>query len=254
MLNPLRYRGYVYDEDSGFYYLQSRYYDPVTHRFINADGLVSTGTGILGHNMFAYCNNNPVNRYDPTGCSWLSNAWNSVKNFGKKVWNSITTWCGNTFGAGSSTTATISNNEIQIIPEPSPITIKTGNQTTQTISQHGNSSNPISVYANKDAQHPIKSSSAGININIDDFTLDLSTGLDDIGLYGSLTNGNTTNSFGVKLNLSELKVGFEGSTAVQWDNTIETAYTNVSVSGWTIVAVYILVSTGQYVQSPSYAY
>ena len=66
-LQPFRYRSYYYDTDSGFYYLQSRYYDPVTHRFINADGLVSTGTGILGHNMFAYCNNNPVNYSDPTG-------------------------------------------------------------------------------------------------------------------------------------------------------------------------------------------
>ncbi len=64
---PFRYRGYYYDRDSGFYYLQSRYYDPLTHRFINADGYVSTGTGILGHNMFACCDNNPVNYFDPTG-------------------------------------------------------------------------------------------------------------------------------------------------------------------------------------------
>lgn len=49
------------------YYLQSRYYDPNTCRFINADGYVSTGQGILGNNMFAYCGNNPVMGYDPTG-------------------------------------------------------------------------------------------------------------------------------------------------------------------------------------------
>ena len=48
--------------------MQSRYYDPEVGRFINADGLVDTGTGLLGANMFAYCNNNPVNGYDPTGC------------------------------------------------------------------------------------------------------------------------------------------------------------------------------------------
>ena len=35
--NPLRYRGYIYDTETGFYYLQSRYYDPANHRFINAD-------------------------------------------------------------------------------------------------------------------------------------------------------------------------------------------------------------------------
>ena len=67
MLNPLRYRGYVYDEESGLYYLQSRYYDPEIGRFINADALVSTGQGLLGNNMFAYCGNNPINRVDPSG-------------------------------------------------------------------------------------------------------------------------------------------------------------------------------------------
>ncbi len=66
-LNPLRYRGYYYDTETGFYYLQSRYYDPVTHRFINADSYASTGQGLLGHNMFAYCRNNPVTRKDVTG-------------------------------------------------------------------------------------------------------------------------------------------------------------------------------------------
>jgi len=64
---PFRYRSYYYDTDSKFYYLQSRYYDPLTHRFINADGLVSTGTSVLGFNMFAYCDNNPVNFTDSSG-------------------------------------------------------------------------------------------------------------------------------------------------------------------------------------------
>ena len=53
-LNPFRYRGYVYDTETGLYYLGSRYYNPETGRFINADGYVSTGQGIVGNNMFAY--------------------------------------------------------------------------------------------------------------------------------------------------------------------------------------------------------
>lgn len=65
--NPLTYRGYVYDWETGLYYLQSRYYNPEWGRFINADGLVSTGQGLLGNNMFAYCLNNSVNGYDPFG-------------------------------------------------------------------------------------------------------------------------------------------------------------------------------------------
>ena len=70
-LNPIRYKSYYYDTETGFYYLQSRYYDPITTRFINADGLISTGTGVLGYNMFAYCNNNPIMFADPSGnCPW----------------------------------------------------------------------------------------------------------------------------------------------------------------------------------------
>jgi RHS repeat-associated protein len=66
-LNPLRYRGYVYDTETGYYYLQSRYYDPKIGRFINADAFASTGQGLLGNNMYAYCNNNPICHIDPTG-------------------------------------------------------------------------------------------------------------------------------------------------------------------------------------------
>lgn len=65
--NPLRYRGYYYESETGFYYLQSRYYDPVTLRFVNADAYISTGQGILETNMYAYCLNNPVNMIDSTG-------------------------------------------------------------------------------------------------------------------------------------------------------------------------------------------
>ncbi len=66
-LNPLRYRGYVYDHETGLYYLQSRYYDPEIGRFLNADAFAATGQGILGNNMYAYCNNSPVTSFDPTG-------------------------------------------------------------------------------------------------------------------------------------------------------------------------------------------
>ena len=65
--NPLRYRGYVYDWETGLYYLQSRYYNPEWGRFINGDGLVTTWQGFTGNNMFAYCLNNPTNCADPTG-------------------------------------------------------------------------------------------------------------------------------------------------------------------------------------------
>ena len=78
MINPFRYRGYCYDTETGLYYISSRYYDPEIGRWINADGYVSTGQGVLGNNMFAYCGNNPVNRVDHTGQFW-SEIWEFAK-------------------------------------------------------------------------------------------------------------------------------------------------------------------------------
>ncbi len=66
-INPIRYRGYYYDTDLDLYYLQSRYYNPKIGRFLNADSQLNQDDGPLGFNMFAYCNNNPVNMCDPDG-------------------------------------------------------------------------------------------------------------------------------------------------------------------------------------------
>ena len=78
-LNPFRYRGYYFDTETGLYYLLSRYYDPAVGRFINADSLISQKS-TLGFNVFAYCNNSPVNMSDSTGHlpKWLRGALNIV--------------------------------------------------------------------------------------------------------------------------------------------------------------------------------
>lgn len=60
-------RSDIWVQDTGLYYLQSRYYNPNIGRFINADIYISTGQGVLGNNMFAYCRNNPVCRKDASG-------------------------------------------------------------------------------------------------------------------------------------------------------------------------------------------
>ncbi len=71
-LNPFRYRGYVFDDETGLYYLQSRYYDPVIGRFVNADVYCDTLTGTpLSTNMFAYCENNSIMKHDKEG----TDAW-----------------------------------------------------------------------------------------------------------------------------------------------------------------------------------
>ena len=66
-INPIRYRGYYYDTETGFYYLQSCYYDPTTRRFLNSDILVGNVGSVGQNNLFQYCSNNPVNLADPTG-------------------------------------------------------------------------------------------------------------------------------------------------------------------------------------------
>ncbi len=66
-LNPFRYRGYVYDEETGLYYLRSRYYNPEWGRFINADGQFKLDGAVLTLNIFAYCINNPVKLFDENG-------------------------------------------------------------------------------------------------------------------------------------------------------------------------------------------
>lgn len=83
--NPFRYRGYYYDYETGFYYLQSRYYNPEWGRFLNADGYINANGDITGFNMFAYCSNNPVMGYDPTGEWDWGKFWDSEVSFGATV-------------------------------------------------------------------------------------------------------------------------------------------------------------------------
>ena len=72
-LNPFRYRSYYFDEETGLYYLQSRYYDPELGRFISADSIEYLAPETLGGlNLYAYCGNNPVMGIDPNGNAW----WN----------------------------------------------------------------------------------------------------------------------------------------------------------------------------------
>ena len=119
-LNPFRYRGYYYDTESGFYYLMSRYYDPVIHRFVNADGYFQSGGEVLDANMSAYCRNNPILFVDPTGqkCSkhdpyYVPNCFHCSEDYRKFV-NDSTEWYNRTSGdniAGVNFDGTVYYNE-----------------------------------------------------------------------------------------------------------------------------------------------
>ena len=74
-INPIRYRGYYYDAETGLYYLCSRYYNPIAKRFINADKSSVLNTyfqELINKNLYTYCDNNPIMRYDETGDCWLT--------------------------------------------------------------------------------------------------------------------------------------------------------------------------------------
>lgn len=66
-LNPFRYRGYVYDEETELYYLRSRYYNPVWKRFVNSNQHLGMVRGINTHNTYSYCFNSPCTMSDQSG-------------------------------------------------------------------------------------------------------------------------------------------------------------------------------------------
>ena len=239
--NPLRYRGYVYDTETGLYYLQSRYYNPSWGRFINADGYASTGQGIIGNNMFAYCGNNPTNCIDRSG-----KLWKKVGSWFKQAWADVKSFVGHLFGAEVSVVNQVEPRPKEYVPPGlnAFITVKAGNRTSNTISRKGKSTKPFSVYAQERSDN-LALSSVGAKINIPKLSVSASIGLDNMGLSIAAKSGDTTYSLSLRADLSQLKVGVEMATTVAWDeNTDCTSYVNIGATGVGIVAIISLIKTG----------
>lgn len=130
------------------------------------------------------------------------------------------------------------------------ITAKSGTKTSKTLSSSGDSSKPVSVYAQGRSDNFLLSS-VGLKINIVNFSLDINLGLDNIGVTGSVKDGDTTNSVALMADLTQFKIGAEVGSTVQWDENNSTCtYSNVSVTIIGIIAAYCFATTGD----PSFQY
>ena len=88
--NPFTYRGYYYDSELAFYYLQSRYYDPEYGRFISPDSILNANGDVLGYNLYLYCSNNPVMFTDLNGRGW-NEFWQGVGDFFSNIGDAFVT-------------------------------------------------------------------------------------------------------------------------------------------------------------------
>ena len=95
-LSPFRYRGYVYDEETGLYYLRSRYYNSDKGRFLNADSVIMKPLQLHETNLFVYCTNRVISKADTAGTDayWLTDSSNvfSLGHTSLLLENSDGTW------------------------------------------------------------------------------------------------------------------------------------------------------------------
>ncbi len=234
LINPIRYRGYYCDTETGFYYLNSRYYDPYNHRFLNADSYVTTGQGLTSFNMFAYCGNNPVNRVDETGmfwskvCNWASNSWNAVKSFVKK-----------TFGSGSY--VSYSKKTSYDTKNYGLVTRSLGTKTQTSIST-GNLNKPLCVYSKIGAEHNGTSISGGLKLNtsaLNSLELEVCIGLTSLQLSASLQNGSISKDVAISFDNLSGNLELEITDSVSWDSVSGANYVNYSVGVYKLAFAYI---------------
>jgi len=147
-VNNFVYKGYYLDQETGYYYLKSRYYDPVLARFINADGVEFLDLdNIGGLNLFAYCGNDPVNYIDFEGCKRLHKNGHEILDINKSGGKSgggkgLKSGSGKTSGGGRGTNSGGNNSISQSpkVPDVSPPK-PPGSTSDGTPKIHGNSLN-----------------------------------------------------------------------------------------------------------------
>lgn len=222
-LNPFRYRGYYQDTETGLYYLMSCYYDPITHRFINADGYFQSGTAILDGNTFAYCGNNPVSRADTGGDSWFSDIVATVVESALTAMAAICPW----MGLNSSTSVSHTSETKLINSDYAPVNFRCGGKTTTNISTHTYSLGSPTAYYNQDLysysdNYGNRNSGITHTFGVKSLSLDISMsfGSDGVGFSYAKINGDISMYISYKKCnnfVTETEVGF-----TKWDNSTGT--------------------------------
>ena len=197
--NPLRYRGYVYDTETGLYYLQSRYYNPGWGRFINADGYASTGQGIIGNNMFAYCGNNPVKHLDPQGTFFKE-----IGVFFKRVLSNLK----RNFTMKANVSRVYNRKTIYF---GGLITVERGTTVKTTTSPNRKMQKQPTIYSDVDRSDP-SDSSVGITIPRMNSEFDIHLGVSDTGITHSYNMGETVMGSGCRVDFKDFRTGLFFST------------------------------------------
>ena len=233
-INPIRYRGYYYDTETGMYYLKSRYYDPAVKRFLNADGYVATGQSILGNNMFSYCDNNPVNREDSTG-----HFWKQLKAKVKNAWNGFKSWVNNTFGSG--TTYYSQKKRANSSANYGLFKYENGTATTFSMST-GNMSKPVTKYIMvSSSTMGDQNLEMGISINFSNSDhLEIGVGLSTISISATYGSNQST----LTANTDSMSIEYTQTTTFEWDKGCSNSmYTTISVNIIDALLVYYGIST-----------
>ena len=178
--NPIRYKGYYFDEESNMYYCQSRYYVPELYRWLNIDNANFLEEDDINKlNLFVYCANNPVVNLDKEGFSWTS------------FWNNVGDGIKRTFGSFAEVTQSV----VRDVQDFFFCGYETG---VKIVKEIGNSEKPISFFAtNASDWWKIWEYQIGVKINIGDFSSSYSIGLGETNASVSWKNSSLDFQVGV---------------------------------------------------------
>ena len=195
-INPYRYRSYYYDRETNLYYLNSRYYNPIWGRFINADSMIIQNTSLLGCNLYIYSFNNPINLVDLSGkgpiTNWLKKTAKKVKKATKHVFNTaariVINGCSELSSLfGLKTAASLLTQSIQDTPKN--ITYTKNSSVAQQIKNNKEFQKAINAFAEANPNGDYYQQAVNVRFNFSDMDLGLAFHNATFYVSGTLKNG-----------------------------------------------------------------